>query len=92
MPFHSPASEKLIITSNEFWCCITIVTFEFCAYNIFTLQGLGELGEDNVPEDVLMVNDDVVRGGVLCCNFFICQGEKKYATGQALMMANEYHV
>ena len=72
MPFHSPESDKLIITSNEFWCCITIVTFEFCAYNIFTLQGLDE---DNVPEDVLMVNDDVARG-VLCCNFFICQGEK----------------
>ena len=76
MLFHSLESEKLIITSNEFWCCITIVTFDFCAYNIFTLQGLGELGEDNVPEDVLMVDDDVVRG-VLCCIFFICQGEKK---------------
>ena len=51
-----------------------MVTFELCAYNIFTLQGLGELGEDDIPEDVLMVNDDVVRG-VLCCNFFTCQGE-----------------
>ena len=46
---------------NEYWCCITIVTFKFCADNIFTLQGLGELGEDDVSEQVLMVNDDVVR-------------------------------
>ena len=46
---------------NEYWCCITIVTFKLCADNIFTLQGLGELGEDDVPEQVLMVNDEVVR-------------------------------
>ena len=56
---------------NEYWCCITIVTFEFCAYNIFTLQGLGE---DDVPEEEPMVNDDVVCE-VSYCNFSICQGE-----------------